>query len=529
MKKYSCVIALAYVVLTTWAMSSATPPAHAAPTAPTTTPVAHALDADLIAAVTKGDLDATRDLLARGADPNAKDTSFLKGTALTTASTNYSGNVDIVQALVEAGADLEGQNGEGETPLTLAVMGSHADLIRYLVKVGANLESSSFHETTPLMSAVLLSNPETVRVLIALGANVNARASANLTALFFASGNSVAGNANLEIVKMLVEAGADVSVKTANGKTAQDTAATDNLRDIAEYLYTIAVRDNTLFHATAKIFNERLTSDSNTRSADWQAVKDALANGANPRYSNGETGVTPLMFLAYNLPGADDATVQQIIAHSDLNAQEKQFGFTALHIAADGSNLKMLQWLIKAGADGNVLDNAKQTPLNVALKRSNKSIIDALNQVGTHDNALDVDANGNTKLMLLALEMPFDAARATTLLKAGVDVNAKTAEMYSALMFACDADSPEAVKFLLQNGADVNFIDAVGKTALMYAAQQKSGDDAFNIVQQLISAKADVNAKDKQGNTALSLAREKANIKAADALRNAGAEDVEWG
>jgi len=85
------------------------------------------------------------------------------------------------------------------------------------------------------------------------------------------------------------------------------------------------------------------------------------------------------------------------------------------------------------------------------------------------------------------------------------------------------------VKFLLQNNANVNFIAADGKTALMYAARHKTGADVLAIVQQLIAAKADVNAKDNQGNTALSLARESSNIEAADALRKAGADDVEWG
>ena len=89
------------------------------------------------------------------------------------------------------------------------------EMIDALLAAGANVEAKDQRGRTPLMSAIQSRNPEVVRVLIAKGADVNARDNAEGTALFRASGPF--GNAAM--VDALLAAGADVNLTDRSGMT----------------------------------------------------------------------------------------------------------------------------------------------------------------------------------------------------------------------------------------------------------------------------------------------------------------------
>lgn len=72
------------------------------------------------------------------------------------------------------------------------------------------------------------------------------------------------------------------------------------------------------------------------------------------------------------------------------------------------------------------------------------------------------------------------------------------------LITAVNKKNIEAVKVLLQNGADINWGDGFNTTALMYAAS--SGN--IEIVNLLLINGADIKHKDQQGNDAISTAKQ---------------------
>jgi hypothetical protein len=85
----------------------------------------------------------------------------------------------------------------------------------------------------------------------------------------------------------------------------------------------------------------------------------------------------------------------------------------------------------------------------------------------------------------------------------GSDIlNLKDQNGYTSLMWAANGQDLEAVKFLIENGADINAGDKNNFNALMYACWRGNAE----IVEYMIKNKADRDAIDINGTTALSMA-----------------------
>jgi ankyrin repeat protein len=109
------------------------------------------------------------------------------------------------------------------------------------------------------------------------------------------------------------------------------------------------------------------------------------------------------------------------------------------------------------------------------------------------------DAHGNTLLMQAAAVGSQEAVK--LLLESGADVNARNQFDNTALILA--ANQPEKARMLVEKGADVNAHTKQGRTPLMLAA---TCDGCVETVRLLISKGAELKAKDAQGDTALDLA-----------------------
>jgi len=114
-----------------------------------------------------------------------------------------------------------------------------------------------------------------------------------------------------------------------------------------------------------------------------------------------------------------------------------------------------------------------------------------------------------------------DIAAVMTFIDEGADVNAMYSDVrMTALMLAALADCADAVRLLLENGADVNLGDLTGFTALTYASE--SG--GIETIRLLLDHGADVNAMSKFGWNALIWATEFGHEEAVRLLIDYGAE-----
>ncbi|MFT5444794.1 MAG: hypothetical protein ACI8W3_003853 [Myxococcota bacterium] len=87
----------------------------------------------------KGNLDAVKEMLASGTDPNEADDNGVTALHLAAAK----GQLEVVKALVEAGADIDQAEYDGDTPLINASEFGHVDVVTYLVDRGADITAES--------------------------------------------------------------------------------------------------------------------------------------------------------------------------------------------------------------------------------------------------------------------------------------------------------------------------------------------------------------------------------------------------
>jgi ankyrin repeat protein len=167
-------------------------------------------------------------------------------------------------------------------------------------------------------------------------------------------------------------------------------------------------------------------------------------------------------------------------------------GATALHWAVEQDDLEIAQLLVRAGANARATSRYGVTPLYAACQNGSRPMIELLLEAGADANTATA---GETSLMTAARTGAVDAL--TLLLARGADVNAKEPwQRQTALMWAAAENHAPAVKLLIRHGADLTPRSANGFTALLYAVRAGS----FDAVKALVAAGASPqDAVERQG------------------------------
>ena len=119
-------------------------------------------------------------------------------------------NLELVKHVIDLGVDVNLEDGNGRTPLRIAIYKNNLEIITLLSKNGANLNSIDSLRWTPLTYAIeKKKNLEIVKLLVENGADINDHCGS------FANAFQVAILANnLEVVEFFMENGADLTIQT---------------------------------------------------------------------------------------------------------------------------------------------------------------------------------------------------------------------------------------------------------------------------------------------------------------------------
>lgn len=305
----------------------------------------------LYSAAEMGDLQFVRQLLELGANPHRE---FTGETALHKAAARD--HLDIVELLIQRGADVNAEECDGNTPLSVAkslecvelllaagadihaqdlcgveLIGQHRDLeiIERLRAAGGTLDALGGSFGTLLMSAAQEGNVELVNHLLQQKVDANAPTDLGLTPLMAA-----AERGHIEVMRRLIEAGVDVHAREYRGRTALYYAAVPET-GLAFQIY------QDLERLRPQIMDDMLASIPETMR---EAVQKSFANMP-----------VPVSSMGYR-PNDDVTTI-------DL--------------------------LVQAGADMETLDSEGATPLLVACQYGRPSRVARLLQLGANLHAID--------------------------------------------------------------------------------------------------------------------------------------------
>lgn len=150
--------------------------------------------------------------------------------------------------------------------------------------------------------------------------------------------------------------------------------------------------------------------------------------------------------------GNTDELKADLAAHPEDIKKKDGEGYMALHHAAMGNHLDSVQLLLDSGADINAQGLRGESALYLAAAQGNIEVVDAL-------------------------------------IKGGADPNLATTELRTPLQRAAMEGHLATVKALLKAGADPKAKDRQGRTALDLAERYRVGDDANQVISELIKAR----------------------------------------
>ena len=300
----------------------------------------------------------------------------------------------------------------------------------------------------------------------------------------------------VEKVRRLIGAGADVNAMDEEGRPVLGIAALHGQTGTVKALLDAGADAKA---ETPKGNTPLMGAAANGRTDIVEILIDA---GANVNARNKE-GKTPLRWAV----GRIEAMKVLLREGAEVEAEPPD-GSTALFSAAGIGQADAVKLLIDAGANVNARNKNRHTALMKAAYRGNTDHAERMLR----------------QRMTFSLSWPASTRHADAvrlLIDAGADVNAKTKDGHTALMWAASQGQTAAVRLLLDAGAGLDHkLVWDGRTALLRAA---SGNHP-KTVKLLIDAGADVNAKRKEGFTALMMMAGEGHTEIVRALIEAGAD-----
>jgi ankyrin repeat protein len=250
------------------------------------------------------------------------------------------GDADAVRRLLDLGFPVDSPDAQGCTALLRAAGGGHRATVDLLLGRFADPQYAAHTGATPLSAAVSMRQADIVNDLLAAGAQIEHRLPNGVTVLMLASALGLP-----DIAARLLTAGANVHANDAQGLSPLHCAA----------LFGFIARDKPRLVA---LFDTLLLAG---------AEPEQVAAGA----------VTPLLLLlgARAEPGTacdEDvllAALERLLDEEvSLDVQDPR-GFGPLHLAALHGLLRVVQRLLRTGADPDLRDALNRTPREIAVMR----------------------------------------------------------------------------------------------------------------------------------------------------------------
>ncbi len=286
----------------------------------------HQLNRKLFNAIGQGNTDAIASLLKEGADANSVigNTTLLKSAILRDIPSNN--NREIVELLIQAGADVNNVGTSGTAPLLDAAFKGYTDVVKLLIDNGADINHVNKIDRTPLMEATIRGHTDIVRLLVEHGARLPDNP--QLIQRIRNQLEETIGNAFI------------LDVILGN---------TDHVSQLLEQAPTEPPRKKAKYEG----------SQPSHISAYFVGLRDNF-------------GMTALHWAAAR---GNDALVRLLLDHGfGINARDAN-GNTPLHLAARNGNLSVVKLLLARDANPNLINQNGDLPIALAYRYHRADVI----------------------------------------------------------------------------------------------------------------------------------------------------------
>ena len=382
--------------------------------------------------------------------------------------------------LLAKGANPNTPGPDGTTALMWAASNDDLELVRALIKAGANVTLKNQFGTSALTEAAIIGSAPVIEALLKAGADPNTKNPEGETPLM-----AVARAGKVDAATRLLEAGADVNAKEEwGGQTALMWAAAQSQPEMVKFLSSKG-------------------ADLNARGVIRQWERKVITE-PRPKDMN-KGGFTPLLYAARE--GCVECARHLVAAGADRDLEDPE-RITPLNMALLNLHFEFAAFMIKAGADVDKWDLFGRSPLYMAADVSSlptkgngaMAVIPSVDSVTALDVAkmlLDAGANPNLQLKRRPpyRDVPQDRGGDTIL-----------AQGATPLLRAARAGDAPLVDLLLKHKALVDLPSKEGVTPLMAAAglefgtrvtrgRNRTNEGVLATMRLLIDAGANVNAR----------------------------------
>ncbi|KAI3713276.1 hypothetical protein L1987_71850 [Smallanthus sonchifolius] len=463
----------------------------------------------LFVAVLTGNVRLVGKLLSRGADVNQK---LFRGFSLTAAVRE--GHLEIFEILLKAGAS---QLSCEEALLEASCHGRGGDFIELLMASDLIRPHIAVHA---LVIACCRGFIDVVDVLLKCGVDINASA----RVLLCSSKPSLHTNINctpllaavvsrqVAVVCLLLQAGANVSIKVQIGAWSWDTASGDEFRVGAGLSepYAITWCAVEYFEATGSILQMLLQHISlntchNARTLlhhavlcnNTGAVKTLLKCGSDIEYpiKTTQKDETRAIHLAARL---GFPSILQLLIDSGcyINSTTKHNGNTAQMICAKYKREECLRVLTKAGADLGLINSTGQSAQCIAESNRwpasfRKAVLDVITS-GT----VPTSSNKTVFSPLMFAARSGDVQALKVLISQDdIDLDDQDEDGFSAVMVTAMRGYIEAFRMLVYAGCDVKLTNKAGETAISLSKINENSDMFEKVMIEFTLEKGSQNAR----------------------------------
>mmetsp|Transcript_27117 Transcript_27117/g.38869 ORF Transcript_27117/g.38869 Transcript_27117/m.38869 type:complete len:938 (-) Transcript_27117:892-3705(-) len=460
----------------------------------------------LMYAAAMDSVEIVKILLEKGADINKQHANG--GTALLEASAV--GAKGTVALLLESGAVYKTGDDDNITPIMTASSQGHTEIVQMLIeKLKADgmtdkelidyLNVPSHSGGTPVMFAAHFGSYNVTKYFIELGVEINMHAQATpaylekyakqiadgqidtkdpnyephvdgVTALTVATQKG-----HLEVVKLLLEHGADVQAKDDEDRTALLMAVTGNHGELATLLVSKGADPNTVYvdeeGASHNLLmdaiiveNEEFASLLITKGADIYYVDDTSVSTLLQASHRGLEKIVGLLLEKHALASTEDKESIQS-KYIDFPSSE---GITPLIAAASEGHAGILKMLIAAKASLNAQDKDGTTALMAASARGHFDVVSVLLAAGANIN--DQNDDGHTALMFAyngktQVETLWERY-SQLLLESKTEGTDDEADVTGPIIAEALSNHTKLIGLLVEKGADPNLKDKEGHIAV---------------------------------------------------------------